>query len=216
MVKKYKHLATVLGLLLFPIMMFSGCLKEGDDTLVLPIPDGKIPYSVIPKSLQDSLTANGFVIFEGMTPPTINGTYLSSPMNLDYASDSYQNLFYDLYMTFSNQTARGKVRYSESQRDTINGTSFFADVIGTDSNFTMYCYQNIASCGNQGDTLWRCTTATIVSGQLVEGGIKNCQYSNIVLDKWAANDYFNSQMPDEGTFRIWSDGDSLARKISNK
>lgn len=216
MVKKYKHLATVLGVLLFPIMMFSGCLKEGDDTLVLPVPDGKIPYNVIPQRLQDSLIAHGFNIHEGMTPPTLNGSYLASPMDLTYASDSYQNLFYDLYMTFSGQTQRGKVKYTESQRDTINGTSFFADVIGTDSSFTMYCYQNIASCGSQGDTLWRCTTTTIVSGQLSPEGIKECQYSNIVLDKWAADPYFLSQMPDAGTFRIWTDGDSLARKISNK
>lgn len=216
MVKKNKHLATVLGLLLLPIMMFSGCLKEGDDTLVLPTPDGKIPNSVIPQRLQDSLIAHGFRIYEGMTPPIINGSYLASPMNLSYASDSYQNLFYDLYMTFTEQSQRGKVKYSESQRDTINGASFFADVIGSDSSFTMYCYQNIASCSNQGDTLWRCTTATVVSGEMLPEGINHCQYANIVLDKWAANDYFTSQMPDEGTFRIWADGDSLARKISNK
>ena len=48
MSKRIKHLAIIVGMLVFPIFMLTGCMKEGTDTIVLPLPDGKIPYSVIP------------------------------------------------------------------------------------------------------------------------------------------------------------------------
>lgn len=214
MFKTNKRLSILLGIFALPIMMFSSCLKEGDDTIVLPLPDGKIPYSVIPKNLQDSLVAHGFVIHEGIEAPNIEGKFLSSPMVLQYASDNYQNDFYDLYMRYAGQTRRGLIQYSESQRDTVVGISQEANVIGSDSNFTMYCYQTISANNSRGDTLYRCKTASVVSGIITESGIKDCQYSYVMLDKWARNDYYYSMIPEANTYRIWNDGDSLAIRLS--
>jgi len=210
---KTKRLTRLLMILSLPIFLFSGCLKEGDDTLVLPTPDGKIPYSVIPEYLQDSLRDNGFIIHEGINPPSIVGKYLVSPMDLQYASDDYHNTFYDLTMTLVKQFRRGAVSYSESQVDTVLGKSTMANVIGEGNDFTMYCYQNVAKTNTNGDTLYTCKTATVVSGTIGHTGIQNCQYSNIVLDKWALNDYYYSQMPPVETFRIWNDGDNLAERL---
>lgn len=212
---KIKRISILSACLSLPLSLFVGCLKEGDDTLVLPTPDGKIPYSVIPKALQDSLRNNGFVIHEGLNPPTIDGTFLVSPMQLRYASDHYHNLFHDLVMTFAGQYRRGAVSYSETQTDTVAGRSMMANVIGEGDRFTMYCYQTVAQTNLQEDTLYRCTTATVVSGLMGSDGIEECQYSSIILDKWAANDYYASQIPPESTFRIWDDGDSLAVRLRN-
>lgn len=215
MLKYVKHLLTVAGLLVFPIMLFSGCLKEGNDTIVLPLPDGKIPYSVIPEKLQDTLRLRGLDIHEGVNPDTMNGLFVSSPMELHYASDNYQELFYDLYMRFEGQQQRGLVKYSETQkREDIDGQSIMANVIGEGKDVTMYCYQNVYECNASGDTLWRSKTATVVSGTLSEEGIKDCQYAHVVLDTWAADDYHASPLSKAGTYRIWYDGDGMAKRLS--
>ena len=90
MLKYVKHLLIISGLLSLPILLFSGCLKEGNDTIVLPLPDGKIPYSVIPEQLQDSLRTHGLTIHEGVNPGNIDGRFLSSPIVLHYSSDNPQ------------------------------------------------------------------------------------------------------------------------------
>ncbi len=211
---RIKHLLLLLVPLALTISLFSGCLKEGDETLVLPTPDGKIPFSVIPEHLQDSLRGNGFVIHEGLYPPMITGRYKISPMSLHYASDDYTNNFYDLVMTLTGQYRRGAVSYSESQVDSVMGLSTDAFVIGEGNDFSMYCFQDVFRTNSLGDTLYTCSTATVVSGTLTDGGIQDCQYSSIILDKWARNDYYASQIPDVGTFRIWNDGDDLAVRIA--
>ena len=215
MIRRNKHLSIVLGLLVLPVFLFSGCLKEGDDTIVLPIPNGKIPYDVIPEHIQDSLTAHGFAIFEGVYPPTIEGKYVAQPMDLQYASDWYVNPnFRQLYMVFAGQRMRGQIDYQQSQEDTIfyneamhnvvNGQAIRAKVIGKDSNFTMYCVQTISP-----DETWWCKTASVVSGTLTKAGIKDCQYAEYIIDR--GGDV--SRLSEVGTYRYWNDGNQLANKV---
>ena len=216
MLKKNKHLPFLLGVLLLSNVLFSGCLKEGDDTIVLPLPDGKIPYSVIPANLQDSLRAHGFTINEGLEAPMIEGTYLISPMDLQFASDEYVNRFYDLTMSFVGQKPRGIIQYSEVQRIDVVGQSIQAlsNIIGSDSSFTVYCYQTVTLM-NGADTNYCCKIATAISGVAVENGFKDCQYAYIMLDIIKAkNDYWRSQIPAANTYRIWNDGDAFTTKIS--
>lgn len=214
MKKKIKNLKLLWGLFLLPIFVFSGCLKEGDDTAVLPIPTGKIPYSVIPENLQDSLTNNGFVIREGINPPIVKGKYTISPMELQYASDNYINNFYDLTMTYSGQHPRGRIDYSEVQNG-IPGKSIEAHVIGDGNDFSMYCTQLVVNVNSSNDTNWWCKIATVVSGTICDTGIVNCQYAYVMLDQWARIPYYATQMPPVETFRFWNDGDGMTIKLNN-
>ena len=214
MLHKLKQLGIIVMLLAAPIFFFTSCLKDSDETIVLPFPYGKIPYSVIPQDLQDSLRAHGFNINEGTEPPFIEGHYLSSPHKLTYASDNYANPnFYNVYMTMSGQTTRNRVSYLETQgafQDaSVRGRSIQGSVIGKENFFTMYCYQ-VQSEVEQQDTLWSCKTATVVSGIMTDRGIANCQYAQVVLDTFASNSYYASRLPGEGTYRIFHDFDSLA------
>ena len=209
---KRKTIMKKLIFVAFAGLLLASCQREGEDTIVLPLPDGKIPYSVISEDLQDSLINNGFVINEGITPPNIEGVYLAAPLLLHYASDRYTNNFYDLTMTFKNQMQRGMITYSERQRDTVEGASISAQVIGHDSCFTMYCYQYLANYSGA-TRLWNCKIATVVSGIITSVGIRNCQYSYIMLEKEAISDYYLSQLAEDETFRIYKDGDNLATKI---
>lgn len=218
MTKCTKHLSILMGLFALSVFLFTGCLKEGDETIVLPFPIEKIPYDVIPEHIQDSLTRHGFVINEGATPPKVEGIFVASPMDLQIASDNYVNPnFRYLYMAFSGQHLRGKINYRQVQYDTIflneeqldevMGDASMAQVIGTKDNnkFTMYCIQTIVPP----DSSWWCKTASVVSGVLADDGIKNCQYAEYIIDR--GGDV--SRLSEVGTYRTWNDGDGFANQV---
>lgn len=200
------HLKKLSGTLILSVILFTGCLKEGDETVVVPYSDGKIPYSVIPERLQDSLTRHGFVIHEGTEPPSIEGRYVASPNVLQYASDNYANLFHNIYMAFAGQNPRGLIQYAEEQDSLANGKSLAAHIIGSDNSFTMYCYQELSDTVNHA---WECKTATVVSGNHTPSGIASCQYAFIMLDKKDSAD----RLVPVGTFRIFHDSDLMASKL---
>lgn len=209
------------GVMLVALMSapLAGCLHEGDDTIVLPLPDGKIPYSVISEDLQDSLRIHGFEINEGTNPPNIEGTYLMTPMTLDYASDSVSLQFVDLTMTFSGQIPRGLVTYTELQRThveqiDVDGRSIEANVIGEGDRFTAYCYQWVEQA-NGGAQQWRVKMATVVSGSVSTSGISDCQYAIIYLEREIADDSYQQAIPGDGTYRLFHDGDMLAWRVNS-
>jgi hypothetical protein len=196
-----------------PFFLLTGCLKEGNDTIVLPQPYGKIPYDVIPEHIQEQLSMNGFVIHEGVNPATIKGKFKASPMDCKFASDGVRLDFVELFMEFSGQSLRGKINYIQGQSDTIFldeaqindviGNAERARVIGEDSNITVYCIQTI-----QLDKSSWSKTASVVSGTLTKTGLKNFQYAEYIIDKedeWG-------RISDVGTYRYWNDGDNMAEK----
>ena len=200
--------------------MLTSCLKDGTDTIVLPLPTGRIPQEVIPDNLQDSLENHGFVINEGIEPPYIEGHYLASIMKLDYASDNVVFDFADVDMIFSKQLDRGLIKYVETQK-TPNGGSMNsvyedANIIGSGDKFTMYCYQ-YDNGTNTDSTNWNYKTATLVSGTWTASGIKDCQYAVIILEK--RDDPYGrvpEPMVNDTTFRIFHDADGLADKLTEK
>lgn len=210
MTKTIKRLALLSVGFLFATVTLTSCLKDGDDTIVLPLPDGKIPFSVIPSDMQDSLRRHGFLINEGLEPPTINGHYLGSPMLLDYSSDNTGLYFVDVDMTFSKQLERGLIKYIEKQITPNGGamTSEYleANIIGSGDKFTVYTWQ-YDNGTNVDSTNWSVKIATLVSGTWTTSGIKDCQYAVLVLEK--ENDVYN-RIPETNTFRTYHDGDNLA------
>ena len=218
---KNKTNTRIIALLLAAVLiscLYVSCLKDGDDTIVIPLPDGKIPYSVISEDLQDSLRYNGFIIHEGINPPNIEGYFRATPFVIDYASDGYVNDFFDMYMGMSGQKPRGLITYEERQRDTIQGKSIYANVIGHDSSFTMYCYQYLSD-GSDSVLFWKCKTATVISGVMTSFGIRNYQYSFIMLEREINPDYdsiYEKILVPVNTFRIYKDGDNVATRLSVK
>lgn len=201
------------------LMAFSSCLKYGDDTIVLPQPTGKIPPSVIPTDLQDSLIHHDFPIHEGVEPPDVEGTYLISENKLIYASDEYQNNFVDITIQFSNQIPRGVLFYQESQTEEhsshLTGTSIEAGIIGEGNDFTMYCYQLVRVFNPiTGKLSYECKQATAVSGTISSLGIYGCRYAYIMLDKKMYDDYYIWRVPPTDTYRTFRDGDGLAARLS--
>lgn len=200
----------------FAATLLTSCLKDGTDTIVLPLPDGTIPHDVISSDLQDSLRRHGFIINEGIEPPTINGRYVASPMVQDYASDGVVLNYVDVEMAFSKQLERGLIKYTETQR-TPNGGSmtseyYEANIIGSGDKFTVYSWQYDNGTNVDGSG-WRVKTATVISGTWTAAGIQDCQYSVLVLEK--ENDTYN-RIPSENTYRIYHDGDNMATILGNE
>lgn len=194
----------------------AGCLHDEDDTIVLPLPDGKIPYSVVSEDLQDSLRIHGFEIHEGINPPNIEGTYLMSPMIKDYATDPNVRFlrFVELTLGFSNQIPRGPVTYKQLQHTDsdgypVAGHSTEACVIGDGNDFTMYCYQEAEQTSQ-----YRVKTVTLVSGTIGTAGITDCQYAIIYKEHEILDSQYQDDIPAEGNYRLFHDGDLLARRVS--
>lgn len=211
-----KTLMWPLGIAL-SLLLFTACLKDGDDTLVLPQPDGKIPDEVIPTNLQDSLRIHGFDIYEGVEPPDITGTFVINPMEQIYTSDdTARGLNYeDLWMTFSEFWPRGIVKYKESQENPRSGhstgQSIEANVIGHDDLFTAYCWQIVEKRDvNTGQLLSKHKLATVVSGSMTTFGIVNCKYALIVLDKETFDEQQHIRSLEPDTYQTYEDGNGKA------
>jgi len=213
MIKKISRLSAIFSLVLLSIFVTS-CQKEGKDTLVLPIPIRSIPENVLSLDTQDSLRAHGMDIYEGVFNDELKleGRYEMHPMRLLYASDEYDNQFYDLVFRFSNQKMRGFITYDEDQQEIVYGEANKARLIGHDSCFTMFCKPVVFKTRGE-DTLYKCYLVTVISGIVREEGLGNCKYSYSVDSVWAKSDYYLSQVPAAGTNRIWMDNDSISYKL---
>lgn len=60
----------------------TSCLKESDDTLILPVPDGTISSTVIPTEVINAITSTSVMqIHQGLTPPVMITDTLHVPNN---------------------------------------------------------------------------------------------------------------------------------------
>ncbi|MBQ9474593.1 MAG: hypothetical protein IJU81_09330 [Bacteroidales bacterium] len=208
----------------------TSCLKESDDTLILPVPDGTIPTNVIPAEVLETITGStiGMHIYEGVKPPVMftdtiyipNGTddngntiyrtvssaqFVCSPELLVYSSDNkYQpgDRFDDTYFAFVGQSNANIVQYYERE-----GSSFSyakdAQITGDGDNFTIYFYED--GIFNDGKTF---SKATIISGTWSEDGIKDYEICFLMLDKQDSN----GDLMHVNHYRVCRDGDGVASK----
>lgn len=219
MTKPIKRVALLSVGLFLSAVALTGCLKDGDDTIVLPLPDGTIPESVVSREVQESLRENGFNINVGLTPETVDGKFVADTLLLDFASDNdmVRNVV-DVEMTFSKQLKRGLIKYVEKQRTAAGGsmTSIYEDayIIGTGKNFTVYCMQE--DRGGETDGInYSVRVIKLISGTITSQGIKDCQYA-LVIDSVLVDDHGVISVPGPDSLRvhrIYHECDSMATKL---
>lgn len=184
----------VLGICL--LLLFTGCLKDDDETVLLPIPASKILGIDLPEDFE-----NHFHVNEGSNPPDVFGRFLATPMVVEYASDGYFNPeFYDLSFEFSHLYGRNTTMYGERQHSS-SGRGTNAQVIGSGNDFTVFFYSELQDQIEQ----WKCKTATIISGTLLSNGISNFQYANIMIEK----DDPLGKIMEVGQYHIFHDEDGF-------
>ncbi len=155
--------------------------------------------SVIPEEYID-LIDDYITIYEGTTPPNIEGTYLISPSTLFYDSGGWESghIFADAYRKFYNQTEDNTISSVETQLLGDMEVSEGLFISGEDNNFTIY----FNSYTTYEDGSWL-VKATVISGTKNGDTIENFSEAFIILDDY---DTVNKYM-DTGEYRVIIDGD---------
>lgn len=163
--------------------------------------------NVVPEELQDVIS-DYMPLYTGVNPPDIQGTYLMSPSETVYCQDgtySVGQVIIDYVLDFSNQNKNnnkidfrqyGKI---ESQLDYAEGPGAF--ISGDEHFFTAYF--NTLGTNDGVDN----KTALVISGEKTSAGIKNLFYAFVMVEKGSDPDH---KLMDEGSFRIFKDGDGLS------
>ena len=187
------------------VIGMTGCLRDDDDTIALPI----VSSGVVPDDIKGAF--HGMVpIYEGIDPPNLTGNYILHPQRLVYASDGFYEPtegLTDLYFSFQDQTADGSISYIAKEGYTQSSASE-VHVVGSGSKFTAYFINNTEGYVIKNNEPYYVSyrMASIISGTVTDSGIENIQRAFALLEKYDPN---NAVM-DVGAYRVFKDGDGLA------
>jgi len=194
--------------------LFISCMKDDNITLVLPEVVHITPIEeIIPPTVLQNME-NYMPIYDGTTPPNIEGSYKISTTVLVYTSDglfSAGDVFVDKYIRFWGQNLATHVLSYEQKEVSSTGTvlatgnSELVAVTGSGNNFTAY----FITTGKSSDIYTK--TATIISGTKTASGITNLYNSFVMLDKGADPD---EKIIDINVFRVFKDLDGTAVNYS--
>ena len=166
--------------------------------------------NVVPEDIQAQMS-DYMPFYTGVTPPSLENAYLMSPCETVFCEDAgnggYEpgHIVNDLLIKFSNFNAKENiVDYEESNK---SGTSYSsakgAYVSGSGNYFTAF-FNTVGS--EEGIST---KTALVISGIVVNGGIKNLRYAFVMVEK--GNDPTNKLM-EEGVFRVFKDSDDFSEE----
>ncbi|MBQ3740238.1 MAG: hypothetical protein IKZ52_01785 [Bacteroidales bacterium] len=192
-------------LIMIAAVGLTGCLREGIDTIALPF--GKVPDAVIPQEIREQFEQY-MPIYDGITPPNIEGEYLCQPDRLVFTSDygfEVGHVFSPVYFKFANQTASGMAIYRERQGSSVSDASEVY-VVGQGNNFTAYFISNVEHRDDYGNITATAKLSEIVSGTVTSDGIVNYRNAFIMLDKYDPD----HELMDVNEYRVFEDGDGLA------
>ena len=200
-------------LLLFLLMSIAigmtGCLRDDDDTIALPIvSSGIVPYDI-------KVHFQGHIpIYEGIDPPDITGKYLLHINELAYTSDysvdpGYQ--FGDYYISFQEQTARGDLSYSARQASSLEASSE-VHVVGSGRNFTAYFIANTSTVyyHSASNSYYAVNdkSAYVFSGTVTNDGIEDLYGGWVILEKDDPYGFIVAV----NTCRVFKDGDGFSER----
>lgn len=163
--------------------------------------------NVIPPEIRNQMDPY-ITIYDGNTPPNIEGEYLMSPDELVYNSvGDYEpgTIFNDLYFKFYNQNMHNNTLDYMEKQGASQSTGAGAFISGSGNNFSVFF--NTEGFTNYSDYTVNFKTALVISGTKDEGGIKNLQYAFVLVDK--SNDPKPHLIP-IGGFRVFKDGDNFS------
>lgn len=158
-------------------------------------------------------------IFNGNTPPNIEGTFNLSKNELVYNSTEDNTyvpgyIVMSQYVKFSNQNMKeNTIEYQYEQITNKGELSSKSDlsaakILGQGDNFTVFA---ISELTNTSDNSWS-KMARLVSGTKTNDGIKNLYYGFVMLDKRDPN----NNIMGIGQYRIFHDKDGLSEPVTWK
>lgn len=181
-------------------------LKENNVSFTSDINPWNTPSdlnAVIPKEYVD-LMSSYIPIYEGNTPPNIEGIYYVSPNLTYYDSQNYYSEKSPSYIWFYNQTSGNTLSMKSTQNIGNLSVAEGVFVSGSGNNFTVYFNEY----STQSDGAWL-VMATLISGTKSGNSIKNYRQAFVILDDYDPNDEYM----DVGDFRVLEDGDYVSGPI---
>ena len=203
-----------MGLLLSGSMFLTGC-TNADNPIdnnpqvppETPEVDDRIP-TVIPDEVRDQIQEY-ITIYDGVTPPNVEGSYYLDPQtligsSLDY--DMYGSVFLSDTQKYSGQDMQKNtidmIRVCGNGSEWMKGSGAF--ISGSDDNFTIYFDMEGEVSGVP------VKEAIVLSGTKTTEGIKNLTWGFIMKEK---GDDPNGYVVPVGTFRIFTDGDGMSGNV---
>lgn len=171
---------------------------------------------VIPKEILETMEPY-ITIYEGDSPPVVEGVYVISPNVISYDSTNgfdAGDLFADHYLKFSNQDILKNTLDFEG-KEVVDGRTISyeggpgAFISGTGDNFTVFFDVSGTAYFDEYNVDY--TEALVISGTLTSTGIKNAEYSFVLT--WKGDDPKPYAIK-KGDFRVFKDNDGLASKAT--
>lgn len=171
---------------------------------------------VIPKEILETMEPY-ITIYEGDSPPVVEGVYVISPNVISYDSTNgfdAGELFADHYLKFSNQDILKNTLDFEG-KEVVDGRTISyeggpgAFISGTGDNFTVFFDVSGTAYFDEYNVDY--TEALVISGTLTSTGIKNAEYSFVLT--WKGDDPKPYAIK-KGDFRVFKDNDGLASKAT--
>ena len=182
---------------------FKGQLAIKDENNLVHV----VPEYVLPNEIYDEVTSI-FPVYSGVTPPDMEGEYVSSPHCLLYQSDMPNNdsvqFFSDLYMGFiynNKQMNYYSKQYNVETNDYEENVNYGMKITGENDNFT--CYYVVEDYVNG----YYAQQSFIFSGKKTEEGLENFHTAVVLLETSG-----HPNLPQKNTFRVLKDNDGLAEE----
>ena len=161
--------------------------------------------SVVPEDLQAKIS-DYIPLYTGDNPPELDNAYIATPFIAVYCEDNGYapgDQVYDMVMLFRNFDVKKKTLDYYSQSGTASSKAIGAYISGSGNYFTAFF--NTTGESNGIST----KTALVISGIVVDGGIKNLHYAFVLVDK--GNDPNNVIMA-KGVYRVFKDKDDFSEE----
>ena len=202
-----KKRLTILMIGIFTMGMLNfGCKKDDKDESNSGIP--KEVTNFVPDSILNEIKRLGMPINEGNTPPNVEFTFMARPLYLKASNrpgDLVGQQFADLKVKFYEQNNAKRTIKCDYVNGSAVGTGLGSYVSGTGSTFTVFSEMNV-NIGNEKSKL-----VQVISGTLVEDGIKDFYYANFMIDNYGNPKHTFLEI---GQGRVLFDSDGMSGKVT--
>ena len=202
MIRKF----TILMICVLAVGMLNfGCKKDKDDSSDSALP--KEVTNFVPESILNEIKKLGMPINEGNTPPNIVFTFMAKPLYLKASNrpgDAVGQQFANFRVKFYEQNNEKRSIKCDYVNGSATGTGLGSYVSGTGSTFTVFSEMNVTIGAD------KVKLVQVISGTILDGGIKDFYYANFMIDN---NGNPSKSLLENGQGRIFYDTDGMSEKV---
>ena len=166
---------------------------------------------ILPEEILEVIDDMDIIMYGGNNPPNVEGTYLISPLALlksNISTDVIGRLFADIIIQFYDQDPVNLSIKTRDQHAETTGSGSGSFIVGDGNYFTIVGEDFRMDA--DGDPY--CKLAFVISAELSDEGLKNCEYTIVMVDDFGDPD---NQLIDIGQLRQVVDQDGLSERVSD-